>query len=457
MNGIPWTIFIEENDPTATILILGNVITPLVASFAYSPQNPMVGGNIIFDASASYDSDGTIVSYDWDFGDGTPVETVSVPKTSHVFTIADVYNVNLTVRDSYGLTASNSKELDLSLEHGDILLCRSDMSLVPGKEWTHTGMYVGKRPVDGYGEVDALVEAVPGGVRMQPLSAWNWPNLTYVRAIRVNTDSTTRQVAADFVLSKIGQAYGGDRISKQVFMVQQKKTDSVTWYCSELVWAAYYSASNGAINLDQSLNGYAVAPDEIDSSSAVTIVGEHKEEKPETMWCLDRLWGGVAYCPVDLIVRDPAGRILSKDINEIPNAFYEESDFNDNNDLYDFFAIALPSIGNYLISVVPKPNAAPTDTYSLKAIINGQTMVLDQNVQIQNIPSEPYIIELKLNPADFDNDGHVDFYDFATFASYWMGADCRYPDWCEGTDLDYSGKVDIFDLAELTKNWLAVN
>lgn len=125
------------------------------------------------------------------------------------------------------------------------------------------------------------------------------------------------------------------------------------------------------------------------AAAQLMIVGEHKEEKPETIWCLDRLWGGVAYCPVDLIVSDPAGRILSKDINEIPNAFYENSDFNDGNDLYDFFAIALPSIGNYLISVVPKPNAAPTDTYSLKAIINGQTMVLAQDVQIQNIPSEP--------------------------------------------------------------------
>jgi len=229
------------------------------------------------------------------------------------------------------------------------------------------------------------------------------------------------------------------------------------WYCSELVWAAYLNASNGQINLDEIENPFweeTVTPDEIDLSSWVEIKGEHKEEKPETFWCWYRLVGGVAQCPVDLIIRDPAGRTLSKDINEIPNASYEEIDVDDDNDLDDFFTIELPAAGYYLISVVAEPNATPTDTYSLEAKINGQTMVLAQDVQIQNIPSEPYIIESKLNPADFDNDGDVDFYDYAAFASRWMSADCHYPDWCEGKDLNYSGLVDFMDLSIFTENWL---
>jgi hypothetical protein len=119
--------------------------------------------------------------------------------------------------------------------------------------------------------------------------------------------------------------------------------------------------------------------------------------------------------------------------------------------------IPYPEKGVYLIHVIPEPNALPTDTYSLEVIINGQTMVLAQDVQIQNIPSEPYIIESKLNPADFDNDGDVDFYDYAAFASRWMSADCHYPDWCEGRDLNYSGLVDFVDLDIFTGNWLWEN
>jgi len=113
-----------------------------------------------------------------------------------------------------------------------------------------------------------------------------------------------------------------------------------------------------------------------------------------------------------------------------------------------------PTRGVYLINVVPEPNALPTDTYSLVVVVNGQTMVLAQDVQIQNIPSQPYEFESKLNYADFDNNGDVDFYDYAAFALRWMGADCHYPDWCEGKDLDYSGRVDFMDLSIFTDNWL---
>jgi len=51
---------------------------PPIASFTYTPKNPMVGGNIEFDTSASYDPDGYIVSYEWDFGDGSSGEHVHI-------------------------------------------------------------------------------------------------------------------------------------------------------------------------------------------------------------------------------------------------------------------------------------------------------------------------------------------------------------------------------------------
>jgi PKD repeat protein len=52
-----------------------------------------------FDASASQDSDGTIASYSWDFGDGT---TGSGKNTSHPYAAAGTYSVTLTVTDDDG-------------------------------------------------------------------------------------------------------------------------------------------------------------------------------------------------------------------------------------------------------------------------------------------------------------------------------------------------------------------
>jgi PKD repeat protein len=55
------------------------------------------------DASQSSDADGTIVSYDWDFGDGT---TGTGKVTTHAYAAAGSYTVKLTVTDDQGATAS---------------------------------------------------------------------------------------------------------------------------------------------------------------------------------------------------------------------------------------------------------------------------------------------------------------------------------------------------------------
>jgi len=73
--------------------------TPPVARFAYSPLGPFVGQTVSFEASYSTDSDGDIVRYEWRFGDGWTGSGVS---TSHVFSSAGTFTVNLTVTDDTG-------------------------------------------------------------------------------------------------------------------------------------------------------------------------------------------------------------------------------------------------------------------------------------------------------------------------------------------------------------------
>jgi chitodextrinase len=84
---------------------------PPVASFTSSPTAPRAGQEIFFNASASTDPDGSIVSYDWDFGDGN---SGSGRETSHVYASAQSYVVVLTVTDNSAGTGSTSKTVVVS-------------------------------------------------------------------------------------------------------------------------------------------------------------------------------------------------------------------------------------------------------------------------------------------------------------------------------------------------------
>lgn len=83
-----------------TNLWVGQPDKPPVAK-AGPDQTVIKDTNVSFDASASYDPDGTIVSYEWDFGDGNPI-TVVDPVTTHSYTKPGTYTVTLTVRDAAG-------------------------------------------------------------------------------------------------------------------------------------------------------------------------------------------------------------------------------------------------------------------------------------------------------------------------------------------------------------------
>jgi PKD repeat protein len=92
-------------------IITVKVMAPPVASFTYTPDAPTIDETVTFDASASYDPDGTIVSYSWDFGDGAPGTGVT---TAHAYTTAESYIVTLTVTDNDTLTSNATSEIMVS-------------------------------------------------------------------------------------------------------------------------------------------------------------------------------------------------------------------------------------------------------------------------------------------------------------------------------------------------------
>ncbi|MEM2995279.1 MAG: PKD domain-containing protein [Candidatus Bathyarchaeia archaeon] len=111
--GKDWRGNIIHNDVWHDSTVLLNVGAPPpqppVASFVFSPQNPEVGQIITFNASASYDPDGYIVNYTWNFGDGTPVVTEYDPVTTHAYAGYGDFTVKLIVADNNGLTGEKTE------------------------------------------------------------------------------------------------------------------------------------------------------------------------------------------------------------------------------------------------------------------------------------------------------------------------------------------------------------
>ncbi len=85
----------------------GSTNQPPNASFTFT-TNELTAS---FDASGSSDSDGTIASYAWDFGDGTTGSGITASRT---YSAAGTYTVKLTVTDNEGATDSQTKSVTVT-------------------------------------------------------------------------------------------------------------------------------------------------------------------------------------------------------------------------------------------------------------------------------------------------------------------------------------------------------
>jgi hypothetical protein len=98
---------------TVSIEIASQNIKP-TADFIFSPLDPKSGEVVYFNAAASTDSDGYIVNYKWDFGDGTSDSGVS---TSHVYTVSLTrsFVVVLKVTDNDGDEGVKTKNIEIKV------------------------------------------------------------------------------------------------------------------------------------------------------------------------------------------------------------------------------------------------------------------------------------------------------------------------------------------------------
>lgn len=285
---------------------------PLVAAFksynlveSNAVEGPhMAGGKIIFVPEGST---GNIVKYDWNFGNKQKKTTTNPGDwVEMVYTDPEKYTVTLTVTDDKGAKATATEKLDLTLEPGDLILLRSGppfstIFTLIGNNYTHVGMYAGKIGGTHY-MIESAIKPIgkslikKDGVQLTTFDRWSVNNKeTYADAVRVNVNPEIKKRAVAWAMSKLGDKYDLNSITEDTKQIDSSSCigldkakrsiclqEAKAYYCSELIWAAYYSASNGKIDLSKAYGKGAFPPDGLKASPYINFppIQWHHEHYP---------------------------------------------------------------------------------------------------------------------------------------------------------------------------------
>ncbi len=181
---------------------------PPVAAFTYDCTEL----SCTFDASGSYDPDGTIVSYDWDFGDN---KDGSGEEVSHTYGSAGTYNVELTVTDNDGAIGTSSKTVTVSDDSGDpgeTVIYVSEIELIPKTAGPNRSATAVVTVVDAAGNLvdGATVYGVWSGDYVADVSGTTGSNGT----VSFETGKVRRSATFTFTVSdvvKAGATFDGDQ------------------------------------------------------------------------------------------------------------------------------------------------------------------------------------------------------------------------------------------------------
>jgi hypothetical protein len=103
-----------KDSGTGAVYVFINGQAP-VANFSWTPQEPISNQPIFFNASTSYDPDGTIILYEWDWNnDGVYEEVNPTPLATHTWESTGNYSVRVRVTDNVGITGAITKTVSVS-------------------------------------------------------------------------------------------------------------------------------------------------------------------------------------------------------------------------------------------------------------------------------------------------------------------------------------------------------
>ena len=157
-----------------------------------------VGGGVVLaaDASTSSDSNGRIVSYAWDFGDGS---TGSGLQLSHTYATAGTYRVVLTITDDTGETNQFARLVIVDAPGANTLAFQQGAAPSVSYDGARDTKLLSESPATNFGSVDFL--EVDGSPKDVILAKWD------VSAIPPGVTVTAASMVVDVVNASV-QDYG---------------------------------------------------------------------------------------------------------------------------------------------------------------------------------------------------------------------------------------------------------
>ncbi|HEY5839427.1 MAG TPA: MBG domain-containing protein [Pyrinomonadaceae bacterium] len=182
---------------------------------AGGPYNGVVGSPVVFEGRASFDPDGSITTYQWNFGDST---SGTGPTPSHTYAQTGTYSVTLVVTDNSGSTASQTAIATIATgppakasqtitfnapankTYGDAPFAVSASS--------SSGLSVSLAIISGPATISGSSVTITGAGTVT-IRASQAGDTNYNAAANVERSFTVAKAAASITLSNLNQTYNG--------------------------------------------------------------------------------------------------------------------------------------------------------------------------------------------------------------------------------------------------------
>ena len=206
--------------------------TPPVADLSKNePYQGSTNGSILFDGSLSYDADGRIVKWWWEFGDGT---TETGKTVTHLYESAGSYTVTLHVLDDGGLEGNDTTTVQI--EQGNnpptkpiirtvgtlpILINNTTLTILRNQEIKGSFMLSSQDAnndsiyfvIDWGDDTIENTEVVESGSRVDINHTWSEPGLYEVSVTAKDDHNASSEEERIFVIINIGSKSISGQIS----------------------------------------------------------------------------------------------------------------------------------------------------------------------------------------------------------------------------------------------------
>jgi PKD repeat protein len=148
-----------EYSLSGTVVASGNV-SPVASVSQSSPTSGTGQLTVAFSSAGSYDPDGTISAFDWDFGDGS---VSSNANPSHTYSAPGTYNASLVVYDNGGLSGAAYLTISVTADNR-IYVSNISMSLSSNGGGSTATALVTIKNLDGTVKSGAVVAGTWSGI-----------------------------------------------------------------------------------------------------------------------------------------------------------------------------------------------------------------------------------------------------------------------------------------------------